>query len=557
MRLFVECTYVFDHPHVNSGIQRVVRNVIQHLPAAAAGQAVEAIPVVLKEERLLAVKSLAPLRRERWLYALRASLERRRAAYWQAWQALEARLALARAPRLHFLAVLAVRGGALLWLLPHVLLMLLCAPGSVHAYLKPSYQRLEAGYWQFQEHLGRRLGLARLPWLQALARQLAWLLSLGFVLPWAVIRRLAHKSGEGEGLRTRALEAQPGDVLVLLDASWNLDFFPQVERLRQQGVRVVSVVYDLIPILHGEFYDAPLIASFTRWFEWISRHADGYLCISASVCADVRAQLTLRLGAQAAGARWLGHFPLGSELDLVRPGARVRRELQTLLAPAPDGRPAAVYLMVSTIEPRKNHAYLLDAFETLWAAEPQSAARLLIVGRIGWKCAALVARIRHHAEFGKRLFMINDAQDDELDHCYRHSKALVFPSITEGFGLPLVEAMQRGLPAMASDIAVFREVGSDFLAYFDLAQPASLASLISRFEMSGEFPAARPLADWAWPGWQAATSVFVERLREFAQQSAAASSLPASVASDATDTSDTGAGRCTEARSQTPTSRVA
>lgn len=81
----------------------------------------------------------------------------------------------------------------------------------------------------------------------------------------------------------------------------------------------------------------------------------------------------------------------------------------------------------------------------------------------------------------------------------------------EGFGLPLVEAMQRGLPAMGSDIAVFREIGGEFMAYFDLAKPQSLADLVIGFESSGQFPAARDVAHWRWIGWREASAQLASR----------------------------------------------
>jgi alpha-1,2-rhamnosyltransferase len=107
--------------------------------------------------------------------------------------------------------------------------------------------------------------------------------------------------------------------------------------------------------------------------------------------------------------------------------------------------------------------------------------------------------------------MFNDLSDTSLEYAYSHARSLVFASWVEGFGLPLVEAMQRGLPAMGSDIPVFREIGGAFMAYFDLAAPQSLADLVVRFESSGQFPAARPVADWSWIGWREASAQLVER----------------------------------------------
>jgi alpha-1,2-rhamnosyltransferase len=80
MRLLFECTYVYDHPLVNSGIQRVVRNVIKHLGAADPG--VECVPVILRSDGVYRVNRLAPTLRERWTYRVQEVYERTRNRYW-------------------------------------------------------------------------------------------------------------------------------------------------------------------------------------------------------------------------------------------------------------------------------------------------------------------------------------------------------------------------------------------------------------------------------------------------------------------------------------------
>jgi alpha-1,2-rhamnosyltransferase len=203
--------------------------------------------------------------------------------------------------------------------------------------------------------------------------------------------------------------------------------------------------------------------------------------------------------------RWFDYFHLGSELDLSDADAAVDRGLLQLFE-----TPEPVFLMVSTIEPRKNHAYLLDAFDRAWA--DGSRARLCIVGKIGWKCEALIDRIRQHRELNRRLFMFNSLSDKSLEHAYEHATALVFPSHVEGFGLPLVEAMQRGLPAMGSDIPVFREIGGDYMAYFDLADPQSLTDLVIGMDRNPTFPAPLSLEHWRWLTWREASAQLVERI---------------------------------------------
>ena len=437
-RLLVECTYVFEHPTANSGIQRVVRNVIQQLPAT--DETVECIPVVMIDGGLYEVKSLAPLKSPKLdLVSLRVKLEQWANTFWLRHRALERR-----------------------------------RPFS-------------------QSHFARRV-------LYVGCRLSAFAC---FSLPMRVLERVLK--GKTIPERCVPLAHRAGDQLVLLDSSWHANFFPLAEQLKRDGVGIISVIYDLIPLTHPQFCDAGLVKIFNDWFDWIARTADGYVAISTTIRDQVREEMLRRIGAQQVEQRWFDYFHLGSELDLSDAGAEVDRALLQMFKTA-----EPVFLMVSTIEPRKNHAYLLDAFERAWATG--STARLCIVGKIGWKCDALVERIRKHPELNRRLFMYNSLSDRSLEHAYSHATALVFPSYVEGFGLPLVEAMQRGLPAMASDIPVFREIGGDYMAYFDLADPQSLTDLVTGMEHSGKFPAALSLEQWRWLSWREASAQLVQRI---------------------------------------------
>jgi len=509
LRLLFECTYVFDHPHVNSGIQRVVRNVVNNLGALEADADIdvhaECLPVILKNGKVYAVKSLAPDLRERILNDTQERFEKTRNRYWLFHHNVDQRLGLGRLPKLRRVVQIVFRIGTVGFILPFALVMLALAPSRIHARLLPWYERVRNRYWLIHHKLEQGLGLVRWRILRWPFYQAFRLGSLSFVLPWKLVSLMARDDVDDR--RAVELHCQPGDVLVLLDSSWHADFFSHAERLKADGLGIVAVIYDLIPLTHPQFCDAPLVKVFDHWFEWVSRTADGFIAISETICNEVRTDVARRLGPVEAGKRWYSFFHLGSELDQASQEGQVRQPVRTLFS----GK-RAIYLMVSTIEPRKNHAYLLDAFERVWAADPHSQAVLCIVGRVGWKCAPLVARIKNHPELGKRLFMFNDLSDTELEFCYQHSKSLVFPSFVEGFGLPLVEAMQRGLPAMASDIPVFREIGADFLAYFNLDDPASLAALVRKFENSGVFPAAQGLTQWSWPGWRDSTRQLVQRI---------------------------------------------
>ena len=132
--------------------------------------------------------------------------------------------------------------------------------------------------------------------------------------------------------------------------------------------------------------------------------------------------------------------------------------------------------MVGTLEPRKGHLQALQAFEMLWAEGTDVA--LVIAGFPGWMTEVLQRRIRHHDEFGKRLFWFSNASDASLRRLYESCTVLLAPSFGEGFGLPLLEAARHNLPILCRDLSVFREIAGEHAVYFSGSDPASLVDAI-------------------------------------------------------------------------------
>lgn len=431
MRFLVECTYVFEHPNDNSGIQRVVRNVVNCLPNLETKE--ECIPVIFRQGKMFRVQHLTPVKFEKQFVNLRKRVDDLRTRYWYLHHRLHGKGIFAESHTLRRLLFLLFRSFSIIYLVP-------------------------------------------LTFLVAMTRM--WI---------------------GKG-RIEPFVVNKDDVLILLDSSWHATFFNDVEKLKQQGIRIIGVMYDLIPLTHPQFCDKHLVTVFSKWFKWITGIADGFMCISRTV--------SLQLADFNAPSRgqWYDHFYLGNELDQENAGSAISSRVRKVFQ---NGR--SVYLMVSTIEPRKNHAYLIDAFDQLW--KQGSDISLCFVGKVGWKCEALIERIGTHPERERRLFMLNGLTDRELAYCYKSSKALVFSSFVEGFGLPLIEALGRGLPVLASDIPVFREVIGDYGAYFDLADPASLRNVIECFEL--EDPAAKKamLASWKWLSWRDSAEQLIGRIK--------------------------------------------
>lgn len=94
----------------------------------------------------------------------------------------------------------------------------------------------------------------------------------------------------------------------------------------------------------------------------------------------------------------------------------------------------------------------------------------------------ILSRIKQHPRYQSHLFVLHNLDDASLIHCYRHARAVIFPSIVEGFGLPIIEALLLGTKTFASDIPIHREVGRDQCEYFRIDRPIALAEVLEAWE---------------------------------------------------------------------------
>lgn len=310
------------------------------------------------------------------------------------------------------------------------------------------------------------------------------------------------------GFRSGHCAGQSPDVLLLLDSTWDMQMWTAVDEFRASGGHVCAVLYDLIPFSHPETVEDHTRKMHTTWWSEAPLHLDGVACISQTVREQYLAWQAERQLARQLPPEQVTYFYLGSELSDGATEANDRF--------AEIGDPSVpYYLVVGSIEPRKNHALILDAFEMLW--NEGKAVNLVIVGGHGWKCESMLDRIYGHPMFNKRLFLIRQASDAELGRLYGNAAALVFASIAEGFGLPIVEAYQRGARVICSDIPVFREIAGDRAGYFNPADPASLAEAIAK---DGELAPRRQSAeaDMAWLTWRESAEQLLTRILELADK---------------------------------------
>ena len=276
-----------------------------------------------------------------------------------------------------------------------------------------------------------------------------------------------------------ALEDAPVD-LRLGDTFLGLDLFTNgtsqnealLQSMRDHGVHIYFVVYDILPMLRPEVFPFGTEQYFGDYLRTVTRVADGLLCISRSVADELLAWIEREKITRTAPLQ-VGFFHLGADIGASAPSTGLPDNAPLVMA-AVAARPS--FLMVGTVEPRKGHAQALAAFELLW--QEGGDANLIIVGKQGWMVEQLCERMAQHPEKERRLFWLQGVSDEMLLKLYTSCAALLSPSEGEGFGLPLIEAAQHGIAVIARDIPVFREVAGEHAHYFSGLGARELADSI-------------------------------------------------------------------------------
>jgi glycosyltransferase involved in cell wall biosynthesis len=263
------------------------------------------------------------------------------------------------------------------------------------------------------------------------------------------------------------IELTSHDTLVCAGAGWTHDDIRVIaEAKRRTGFHFVLLCFDIIPLMFPQFYKPADVAIHRDYCHIALSLADLIVFNSNTVAADVRAYCEangLRLGRTAVST-------LGAD---IRPAAAD--------VPLPAGlEPDRFALLVSTIEPRKGHRMIYQAWLALLAAGiPQRARfKLVFAGRIGWLVEDLVADLRGDPRLAGNLEILTDADDEEVAALYRHAAFCLYPSRYEGYGLPVIEAFFHGKAVLASTGGAVPEVVGPFSPCLDSDDPAAWLDML-------------------------------------------------------------------------------
>jgi glycosyltransferase involved in cell wall biosynthesis len=249
-----------------------------------------------------------------------------------------------------------------------------------------------------------------------------------------------------------------------------------VPKLRRTPV--VATIYDAIPLAHPAWTN-PRLRSLKNWLLRTSAEsADRVIAISHAAVSELVDHYRIpreriRVVPLGVHSRW---FEKMDEKFVNEVLAKYRLE-------------PGYILHVGTLQPRKNLEKLLAAYEAL-PQHVQAARQLVLVGKYGWGAEKLREKLELQRAMG-RIVWLDYVNEAELGALYQRAGLFAYPSLAEGFGLPVVEALACGLPVVANDLPVLRETADCYAEFADANDVSDLAAAILRAQEHRDSPERR------------------------------------------------------------------
>src|SRR5262245_4302606 len=232
--------------------------------------------------------------------------------------------------------------------------------------------------------------------------------------------------------------------------------------------RYVATIHDMIPLLWPQWVTRKHCLVVTAAYYCLRRQADLVIAPSEATKADIVRRLQIN-------PQRIAVIPWGCD-ERFQPGGdpehfeAVRQRYRL---------PSQYLLFVGTLEPRKNLTTLLHAYAVLRAEGCDKDLKLVVAGRTGWLYADIFDTVKTLA-LEEEVIFTGFVDDEDLPYLYRGAQLLVFPSLYEGFGLPILEAMASGVPVITSDLASMPEVAGEAAILVDAHDPKAIAEGIAR-----------------------------------------------------------------------------
>ncbi len=256
---------------------------------------------------------------------------------------------------------------------------------------------------------------------------------------------------------TKLVRFNPGDILVLSGQTWDMMDAAVLEKmLNRDGACLVVMIADMIPWRFPHQYQSEqAVSRFVRFAELAARRASLVLSISRATSEDF-AEFASTVGVKP-GRMEVIHLGANSPAPQARQPAGMPEDLLS----------RGYVLSVGTIQVRKNHQLLYQLWRRFAEEGRDSIPRLVLAGSHGWLTDDLMIQIRTDPKVQGSIVVLNSVDDAELSWLYGHAKFTLYPSLYEGWGLPIVESLQHSKPCLASNTSSMPEAGQGLATHLD------------------------------------------------------------------------------------------
>lgn len=287
-------------------------------------------------------------------------------------------------------------------------------------------------------------------------------------LPYVLFLHLRAKKFAG-------VEFSANDIYLIADANWDLpgSYYKFLNKLKDQGVTIAVICYDLIPIKFPEFCSKSFANDFTKFYSQYSCLFEQVLCISKVIAEDYLKIREQGIFSEPTEHQSVVHFKLGSDYINSKVYSKSQK-YNTAITSLINKR---FILVVGSLVPHKNIKTIVIAFDLI--LETTENLDLVFISNRGWH-AETDHLIESNSMYKKRIHILESVNDEELRVLYESCYCLVQASFYEGFGLPVVEALQHGKVVVSSTGGSLPEVGGDFCLYFDPNKPVELYQALKK-----------------------------------------------------------------------------
>ncbi len=311
---------------------------------------------------------------------------------------------------------------------------------------------------------------------------------------WASgLARVARQAGCLLG--PKAHEAVPRNAVYLNVGQFGVAFPGFVGWLqRRPDITAVFMLHDVIPLDHPDFVPASSVHFHRQMVKNVANHASGVITTTRAAASAVRRELQNHTS---------DVLPVLTQPLPVAPAFLARQNIMPRLAQVP------YFVVLGSVEPRKNHLLLLNVWREL--AQGPAAPKLVIAGSRWNGHEPVTAMLKTDPCLNRSVIEISDLPTPSLSRVLANAKGVLMPSLAEGFGLPIIEAMALGVPVIASDIPAHREAGGTYATYISPHDVSGWLTAVKALGMPGrERTEAGRGAPVTWPFYLRRVEQFLE-----------------------------------------------